>query len=279
MGRIPDTSPFEYPPFCRLIRVTFKNKNFHSLNQSTEWYANVLKQLMSVKILGPTFPTVPRIRNLYIKEILIKIDSNHSINSTKKHLLKVQNSFESIEIFDDLKKIKSLGIKTVCDFRSDDELKEFPSPFSLKTLPILKHVPIKTLGTRDLKELSVKKDVTSDMMTKELEDHYILYVHQHKKKYQDFINLIAFGDIPLVFHCFAGKDRTGFGSLLYLGILGVKKEIIIEDYLLTNKFYMGPIVNEDWRDATSETLRPLFEARVNYIDAAFTEIFNKYNTI
>ena len=117
------------------------------------------------------------------------------------------------------------------------------------------------------------------MMTKELEDHYILYVHQHKKKYQDFINLIAFGDIPLVFHCFAGKDRTGFGSLLYLGILGVKKEIIVEDYLLTNKFYMGPIVNEDWRDTTSETLRPLFEARVNYIDAAFTEIFNKYNTI
>lgn len=179
----------------------------------------------------------------------------------------------------DLKKIKSLGIKTVCDFRSDDELKEFPSPFSLKTLPILKHVPIKTLGTKDLKELSLKEDVTSDMMTKELEDHYILYVHQHKKKYQDFINLIAFGDIPLVFHCFAGKDRTGFGSLLYLGILGVKKEIIIEDYLLTNKFYMGPIVNEDWRDTTSETLRPLFEARVNYIDAAFTEIFNKYNSI
>ena len=58
-----------------------------------------------------------------------------------------------------------------------------------------------------------------------------------------------------------------------------KKEIIIEDYLLTNKFYMGPIVNEDWRDTTSETLRPLFEARVNYIDAAFTEIFNKYSSI
>ena len=97
--QLKERKQFEYPPFCRLIRVTFKNKNFHSLNQSTEWYANVLKQLLSVKILGPTFPIVSRIRNLYLKEILIKIGSDHSINSTKKHLLKVQHSFESIAAF------------------------------------------------------------------------------------------------------------------------------------------------------------------------------------
>ena len=46
--QLKERKQFEYPPFCRLIRVTFKNKNFHSLNQSTEWYANVLRQLLSV---------------------------------------------------------------------------------------------------------------------------------------------------------------------------------------------------------------------------------------
>ena len=97
--QLKERKQFEYPPFCRLIRVTLKNKNFQSLNQSTEWYANVLKQLLSVKILGPTFPPISRIRNLYLKEILIKIDSNHSVNSTKKHILKVQQSFESIAAF------------------------------------------------------------------------------------------------------------------------------------------------------------------------------------
>ena len=180
---------------------------------------------------------------------------------------------------EDLQKINEIGIKTVCDFRSGIELDEFPSLFSEKTLPKLKHIPIKTLGTRDLRELSIKDDVTSEEMAREMQHHYVLYVHQHKKKYRDFINLVALGEIPLVFHCFAGKDRTGFGALLYLGLLGVKKETIIEDYLLTNKFFKGPIVNEEWRDTSSEKLQPLFEARVDYINAAFSEIYSSYNSI
>jgi protein-tyrosine phosphatase len=180
---------------------------------------------------------------------------------------------------EDLKKINQIGIKTVCDFRSDIELDEFPSPFSKKTLPVLKHIPIKTLGTKDLRELSTRDDVTSEEMAKEMQHHYVLYVHQHKKKYRDFINLVAFGEIPLVFHCFAGKDRTGFGALLYLGLLGVRKETIIEDYLLTNKYFKGPIMKEDWRDTSSEKLKPLFEARVDYINAAFSEIYLSYNSI
>ena len=180
---------------------------------------------------------------------------------------------------EDIKKINQIGIKTVCDFRSNTELDEFPSPFSEKTLPALKHIPIKTLGTKDLRDLSIRDDVTSEEMAKEMQHHYVLYVHQHKKKYRDFINLVAFGEIPLVFHCFAGKDRTGFGALLVLGLLGVKKEIIIEDYLLTNKFFKGPIVTEEWRDTASEKLKPLFEARVDYINAAFKEIYSTHETI
>ena len=180
---------------------------------------------------------------------------------------------------DDLKKIHEIGIRTVCDFRSDIELHEFPSLFSEKTLPALKHIPIKTLGTTDLRELSIRDDVTSEELANEMQHHYVLYVHQHKKKYRDFINLVAFGEIPLVFHCFAGKDRTGFGALLYLGLLGVKKETIIEDYLLTNKFFKGPIINENWRGTSSEKLKPLFEARVDYINAAFSEIYLSYNSI
>ena len=179
----------------------------------------------------------------------------------------------------DLKKINEIGIKTVCDLRSDNELEEFPSPFSRDSIPALKHIPIKTLGTKDLRELSIKDGVTGKEMAQEMQHHYVLYVHQHKEKYRDFINLIAFGEIPIVFHCFAGKDRTGFGALLVLGLLGVKKEIIIEDYLLTNKFFKGPIVTEEWRDTASEKLKPLFEARVDYINAAFKEIYSTHETI
>ena len=68
----------------------------------------------------------------------------------------------------DLKKINEIGIKTVCDLRSDNELDEFPSPFSRNSIPVLKHIPIKTLGTKDLRELSIKDGVTSEEMAQEM---------------------------------------------------------------------------------------------------------------
>ncbi|MGY9041707.1 MAG: tyrosine-protein phosphatase [Alphaproteobacteria bacterium] len=179
----------------------------------------------------------------------------------------------------DFQKIQKIGIKTVCDFRSEIEMKDSPSPFSSKTSPRLFHLPIKTLGTQDLKELATKENVTSQELADELQDHYTLYVNQHKNTYSKFINMIANEEIPIVFHCFAGKDRTGYGALLFLSIIGVKKETIIEDYLLTNKFFKGPRINESWRNDSSELLKPLFEARTNYINAAFNEIYNKYDKV
>ncbi len=93
--------------------------------------------------------------------------------------------------------------------------------------------------------------------------------------------LIAGGDIFPALEL-GTIDATEFSMPavdLNLGLLGVKKETIIEDYLLTNKYFKGPIINEDWRDTSSEKLKPLFEARVDYINAAFSEIYLSYNSI
>ncbi len=179
----------------------------------------------------------------------------------------------------DIEKVKQLGIKTVCDFRSDFEMQEFPSPFTKESSPKLLHIPIKTLGAQDLQELALREGVTSEELASELQLHYVLYVNQHKKRYSKFLNAIAYDDIPLVFHCFAGKDRTGFGSLLFLGLMGVNKDTIIDDYLLTNDLYKGPIQGSNWKDSISETLRPLFEARSDYINAAFNEIYNRHKRV
>ena len=66
--------------------------------------------------------------------------------------------------------------------------------------------------------------------------------------------------------------------MLFLSILGVSKELIIEDYLLTNVFYKGPKIN-DWREIASDTIRPLLEARTDYIDAAFNEIEGRHENV
>ncbi len=183
---------------------------------------------------------------------------------------------------EDLEKVKALGIKTVCDFRSDEEVEIFPSVFDVDSEPYLLRIPIKTLGNQDLQRLAEKENVTSQELADALQEHYILYVNQHKERYKFFLNTLAYKDIPIVFHCFAGKDRTGFGALLFLSILGVSKELIIEDYLLTNVFYKGPKIN-DWQDQkreiTSDVIRPLLEARTDYIDAAFNEIEGRHENV
>jgi len=61
--------------------------------------------------------------------------------------------------------------------------------------------------------------------------------------------------------------------------MGVKKDIIIEDYLLTNKYYKGPTSGSNWNDIVSDKIKPLFEARIDYINAAFNEIESSYEKI
>tara|TARA_B100001057_G_scaffold102471_1_gene99714 strand:+ start:1505 stop:3943 length:2439 start_codon:yes stop_codon:yes gene_type:complete len=88
-----------YPPYTKLVKITFKNRNMHNLNSASEWFSNVLRQSYKGKILGPVSPVVSRVRNNYIKEMLIKIESNNSRVFFKKLLDKSIQSFESISIF------------------------------------------------------------------------------------------------------------------------------------------------------------------------------------
>ena len=90
---------YRYPPYYRMIKITFKCRQFDMINKSSSWFSNVLKQSYNGTILGPTFPAVSRIRNFYIKEILVKVDSNLNSNSLKELLNKVFKSFQTISIF------------------------------------------------------------------------------------------------------------------------------------------------------------------------------------
>ena len=87
---------YKYPPYIKLIRVTFKNKSINKVNESSQWFYNVLKQNYNGTILGPVFPYVSKIRNLFQKQILIKIDSDLNQVQTKKIIIKIKSSFDSI---------------------------------------------------------------------------------------------------------------------------------------------------------------------------------------
>lgn len=87
---------YYYPPFYRLVRLTLKHRDFEKLKEGSMWLYQVLKQNLSIPVLGPEEPAVSRIRNEYIRTIMIKIPTDASLQGTKKTIQKVLNSFEVV---------------------------------------------------------------------------------------------------------------------------------------------------------------------------------------
>ena len=90
---------FKYPPFFKLLKITFKHRDYNKVENSSEWFAKALRQVFKQHILGPEFPAVSRVRNLYLKHVLIKIPQNQSLPKTKEAILKIKNTFEAIGAF------------------------------------------------------------------------------------------------------------------------------------------------------------------------------------
>jgi len=90
---------YKYPPFYRLIKLTFKAKDFNAVNEASSWFAKGLIQGLKENVLGPEFPPVARIRNEYYKNIIIKIPPEHSISKTKEFIEKVRKTYDSIGSF------------------------------------------------------------------------------------------------------------------------------------------------------------------------------------
>lgn len=87
---------FKYPPFYRLVKLTLKHRDFDKLKEGSMWMYNVLTQSLQIPVLGPEEPAISRIRNEYIRTILIKIPQKSHLGNTKKMIRKIGSSFEAI---------------------------------------------------------------------------------------------------------------------------------------------------------------------------------------
>ena len=90
---------YKYPPYFRIIKITLKHKDYNRVNEGASWLAKALTQVFGAHVLGPEFPPVSRIRNLYHKNILIKIPNNQSLQKTKTIIQRIKNSFLSTKLF------------------------------------------------------------------------------------------------------------------------------------------------------------------------------------
>ena len=91
-----DRNIYKYSPYFRMIKLTLKHRDYDKLKEGSMWLYQVLQQNLGVPVLGPEEPPISRIRNEYIRTILIKIPQNTTLVTTKKTIQKILNSFEAV---------------------------------------------------------------------------------------------------------------------------------------------------------------------------------------
>jgi primosomal protein N' (replication factor Y) len=94
---------FKYPPYFKLIKITLRHKEYEKVKESSMWLYQVLSQQLKMPVLGPEEPAVSKIRNEYIRTIVIKIPDSVSLQGTKKTIQKVLNSFDVISQYRSVK--------------------------------------------------------------------------------------------------------------------------------------------------------------------------------
>jgi len=134
--------------------------------------------------------------------------------------------------------LNGLGIRLVCDFRSDGERARAPDHWT-GNAPEFLPVPIgSNLITPPTAEDLKRRVATIHSETKDSVRAYD-YAIEYAGQYAKILRRIAAGDLPTVEHCTAGKDRTGVFSAILLTALGVPRETVIQDYMLSNQYLLA----------------------------------------
>jgi len=94
---------YHYPPFYRIIKIVLRHKDFNRVDDGANWLGKSLVSIFKENVLGPTTPGISKIRNYYIRHIIIKIPQKQSLGATKNNINKVKNSFQAIKEFRTIK--------------------------------------------------------------------------------------------------------------------------------------------------------------------------------
>ena len=100
-----DRYQFKYPPYYRMIKIVVKERSFQKMDKSSIWLAKALKIKLKENVLGPETPSVGRIRNMFITNILIKIPKDQSLQKTKEYINSIMRNFNSIKEFSSVRVI------------------------------------------------------------------------------------------------------------------------------------------------------------------------------
>jgi protein-tyrosine phosphatase len=200
------------------------------------------------------------------------------------HTVKWNTLFRSGTMYqltaDDYAYLNRIGIKTVVDFRSTQERQAEPTQWQGE------HLPTMLANDYDARDMGLMpsgdmKNWTAEQAQQVMAESYpkmlVTFAPQYRRMFQQ---LLADG-APLAFNCSAGKDRTGIAAALVLTSLGVPRETIVQDYVLTNQYLnasaiMAKSANtpaaQSWAALPAPVLEAFGKVDRSYIEAALDKL-------
>ena len=182
----------------------------------------------------------------------------------------------------DLEKVAGLGLQLVCDFRSESEKEAEPDRLPATSPPEVADLAIgaESFMVKDLRERISSGDLEGlDLRAMMIEGNRQFATTFSPQYAAMFERLTEAENRPALVHCTAGKDRAGFASAMILSVLGVPRETVMEDFLLTNHYTRRATERQLFMielfslfRVDSEALRPLFGVEPAYLEAAFEAI-------
>ncbi|MEZ5608699.1 MAG: tyrosine-protein phosphatase [Burkholderiaceae bacterium] len=168
----------------------------------------------------------------------------------------------------DTQVLEALGVTRAVDFRGGSE--RAAAAYQLPGV-VQYPLPIEPTVVQGMQSILAAGELLTAQRTVELMClTYRNFVRHNAPRFADLFAQLLRSDEPLVFHCTAGKDRTGYAAALILLALGVPRSAVMHDYLLTNDCYRMPAASDP--RIAPEVLNVLWRVQSEFLDAALQTV-------
>ena len=175
---------------------------------------------------------------------------------------------------EDVKVVRGLGVKSAFDFRGTQE--RVAAACVVEEINV-HSLPIEPTVVAALRAKLQARALSSADALEIMRESYRGYVRLNTHSFRELFAHLLDDSAPLVIHCTAGKDRTGFACALILNALGVPQRVISEDYLLTNSYYRrdpssAPDLPLDVRQAIGSVEASFLAAGFDAVNAQYGDL-------
>lgn len=179
----------------------------------------------------------------------------------------------------DYESLERLGVRVISDFRSTAERKREPLNWlSTRKMPAVLAEDYEADAGR-LGQVLADPEATEEQAREAFAEIYAQLPYRLANQYRRMFDELLTGNAPLIFNCSGGKDRTGVAAALLLSALGIPRDVVMRDFLLSNETFdpkkslaTDPTADALWRQLPPELMRIVMGVEQRYLDAAFEAI-------